>query len=144
MAGPDRPRARGLVDSGLRFVLAGGLNTLVTGLALTALSLVVDPRLAYTLVFLAGIALSAMLARSFVYGVRMGRAAMTAYVVMYLVVFAIGLAAVASARDAGLPEAWTGLVVLVTAPLTFLGGRLIALRDDRRTTAGEPAERTDR
>jgi hypothetical protein len=38
-------------------------------------------------------------------------------------------------QDAGLPGGSSGLVVLATAPLTFVGGRIITrVLHDRRTT----------
>jgi putative flippase GtrA len=123
-----------LGGSAWRFLLAGGANTLVTAGLLALLSLVIDPRLAYTIVFAGGVVLSTVLADRFVYGVRMDRAARVAYVSLYLVVYLIGLLAVHLWTTAGYPEAATSLVVVVTAPLTFLGGRLITGRLHRART----------
>ena len=133
MARTDGPHSWG--GSAWRFLLAGGVNTLVTGIALTLLSIVIDPRVAYTIVFAAGIALSTYLADRFVYGVPMERGTRLTYAAMYLVVFVIGLVALDLARRAGLPDAASGLVVVVTAPLTFLGGRLITTRLHRSRVA---------
>lgn len=120
-----------------RFALAGGVNTLVTGAALSVLALVVDPRLAYTLVFAAGVAFSTWMAHRFVYGVPLGRGGTVAYVALYVAVYLVGLGALSLAGSLGLPDAASGLVVLVTAPLTFLGGRLVAAQVDARRTAAE-------
>ncbi len=119
---------RSLRASALRFVVAGGLNTLVTGIALSLLARVIDPRLAYTIVFALGIAISVALAGGFVFGVRMTTRLAVLYVAMYVTVYLIGLAAVSIAVHAGMPDSWSGLVVLVTAPLTFIGGRLLLVR----------------
>lgn len=132
----DRPRSLG--SSAWRFVVAGGLNTLVTGVALTVLAQLIDPRVAYTVVFVAGVAFAVAMAGGFVFGVRMTRRLASLYVLMYLAVYLVGLAVVAVAVRAGLPESWSGLVVLVTAPLTFVGGRLLLTRGHRAA----PAERT--
>lgn len=132
------PERHSLTGSAWRFLLAGGANTLITAGLLALLSLVIDPRLAYTLVFAGGLVLSTFLADRFVYGVRMNRAAVIAYVVLYLVVYLIGLGVVHLWTTAGYPEAATSLVVVVTAPLTFLGGRLITGRLHRARTAGAP------
>lgn len=128
--------------SGWRFVLAGGANTLVTAALLALLATVMDPRLAYTLVFAAGVVLSTVLADRFVFGVRMDRVTLLLYVAMYVVVYLVGLLVVGAIRDAGLPEYASALVVLVTAPLTFVGGRLLTGRLHRlRTTPGpRPAD----
>lgn len=126
---------RSLVAAAWRFAAAGLLNTAVTAVALTLLALVIDPTLAYVIVFLSGIGLSTYLAHKFVYGVPLGRAGTTAYVLMYLVVFLVGLGVIELMQDAGMPGGSSGLVVLVTAPLTFVGGRIITRRlHDRRTT----------
>jgi putative flippase GtrA len=130
---------RSLAGSAWRFAVAGGANTLVTAALLSLLSLVIDARVAYSLVFAAGIALSTILADRYVYGVRMGRAGVTAYVVLYLVVYLIGLDAIHLWTAAGRPPAASGLVVIITAPLTFLGGRLITghLHRSRQGNADE-------
>lgn len=119
---------RSVASSAWRFLVAGGLNTLVTGVALSLLAQVLEPRLAYTIVFLLGIVIAVALAGGFVFGVRMTRRTTAAYVAMYVVVYLIGLAAVSLAVHAGMPDSWSGLVVFVTAPLTFVGGRLLLVR----------------
>jgi putative flippase GtrA len=128
-----------LGGSAWRFLLAGGANTLITAALLALLALVIDPRLAYTLVFAGGVALSTFLADRYVYGVRMNRAAVLAYVTLYLLVYLVGLLAVHLWTSAGHPEAATSLVVVVTAPLTFLGGRLITGRLHRARTSDAPS-----
>jgi hypothetical protein len=61
----------------------------------------------------------------------MSRLQTVLYVLMYVVVFLIGLAVVAIAQRLGVPGAYSGLVVLVTAPLTFVGGWILLRRNDR-------------
>lgn len=128
-----------LAGSAWRFLVAGGFNTLVTAALLSLLALMLDPRLAYTLVFAAGVVLSTVLADRFVFGVRMNRAAVQAYVALYLGVYLVGLLVIHLASGAGAPPAASGLVVVVTAPLTFLGGRLVTgrLHRSRATTTSE-------
>lgn len=133
------PERHTLGGSAWRFLLAGGANTVVTAALLAGLSMLIDPRLAYTLVFAAGIALSTVLADRFVYGVRMNRAAVVAYVGLYLAVYAVGLVAIHLWTAAGRPEAGSALVVVITAPLTFLGGRLITGRLHRSRTVATSA-----
>jgi len=116
---------RRLTGTAFRFLLAGGLNTLVTGALLAVLARLINPILAYSLVFAAGIVLSTYLAGAFVFRVQMARRHVLAYVTLYVTVYLIGLAVVALAVRLGLDGAYTGLVVLVTAPLTFLGGRFL-------------------
>jgi len=123
MSTADAPHSLG--SSAWRFIVAGGANTVVTGVLLTLLSLVIDPKVAYTVVFAAGIVVSTYLADRFVYGVRMGRRTVVAYVAMYVVVYLVGLVVIRWLVAAGLPDASSGLVVVVTAPLTFIGGRIL-------------------
>lgn len=136
------PERHSLVGSAWRFLLAGGANTLVTAGLLALLSLLIDPRLAYTLVFAAGIVVSTVLADRFVYGVRMNRMAVVAYVALYLAVYLVGLLAVHLWTSAGYPEAATSLVVVITGPLTFLGGRLVTGRLHRSRAHDHGAEPT--
>lgn len=136
------PERHSLAGSAWRFLLAGGANTLVTAGLLALLSLVIDPRLAYTLVFAAGIVVSTVLADRFVYGVRMNRVAVVAYVALYLAVYLVGLLAVHLWTSAGYPEAATSLVVVITAPLTFLGGRFITGRLHRSRALDHGTEPT--
>jgi putative flippase GtrA len=133
---------RGVIAAAWRFALAGGFNTAVTMVALTGLSLIIDPRLAYAIVFAGGIALSTVLADRFVYGVKMSRGDLAAYVVVYVVVFAIGLGCIQLMREWGWPDFTSGAVVLVTAPLTFAGGLVITRRRGSRAS-GEPRELGD-
>lgn len=121
-------RRREAWESALRFVVAGGANTLVTGALLSLLAQVIAPPVAYTIVFVLGIAMSAALAGSFVFRVRMTVRQTAAYVVMYLIVFLVGLGLVTLAERTGVPSAWSGLVVLVTAPLSFVGGWFLLRR----------------
>lgn len=128
-----------LRSSAWRFVLAGGLNTLVTGAMLSVLATFVDPRLAYTLVFAVGVVIAVVTAGRFVFGVPMTRRLVVLYVGMYLAVYLVGLGAVAIGTSNGVPDSWSGLVVLITAPLTFLGGRLLLTGAIRHRS---PVERT--
>lgn len=135
----DAPRS--LRSSAWRFVIAGGLNTLVTGVLLSFLARLIDPRLAYTLVFGVGVVIAVATAGGFVFGVRLTPRLVVLYVAMYVAVYLVGLGAVAAAVPAGMPRAWSGLVVFVTAPLTFLGGRLLLVprvadrpRTERKST----------
>lgn len=124
---PGRHPAR----AALRFVIAGGLNTAVTGLALAGLATIMDRRAAYTIVFAAGVVLATVLAGRFVYGVPFDRRLSIRYAALYVAVFAVGMAVVQLIERFGLPPWTTGLVVFVTAPLTFVGGLLLTRRATR-------------
>ncbi len=121
---PDRP-PHSLPGAAWRFAAVGAANTLLTGALLAVLATIIDPRWAYAVVFAVGLLAATLLAGPVVYRVRLSAAGRTAYALLYLVVFGIGLLVVDRAVRAGLPAAYSGLVVLVTAPLTFAGGRLL-------------------
>jgi putative flippase GtrA len=112
--------------------LAGGLNTAVTAAVLALLALVIDARLAYTIVFAGGVVLAAFLADRFVFGVDLSRGDLIAYALVYVGAYAVGLGAVEAMARAGWPGWMSGAVVVVTAPLTFLGGVIIARRRQAR------------
>lgn len=116
---------RSLHQAAMRFAVAGLFNTAITGVALSLLAIVIDPRVAYAVVFVAGTWLATWLADRYVYGVDMSRHVKLTYAAMYAVVFLVGLAALVVAHAQGLPNSWSGAVVLVTAPTSFLLGRLI-------------------
>jgi len=126
---------RATAGTAVRFGLAGAANTLVTGVLLSLLARVINPSLAYALVFALGIALSTVLAGTFVFRTRLSRRQVVSYVALYLAVFLVGLVALRTAIMLGMPRGASGLVVLVTAPLTFIGARLVLRRPDAGTEA---------
>ena len=112
---------------GWRFLLVGGSNTLITFVLLALLAHVLDHRIAYTIVFAAGMAYTTALTGRFVFSAAGSRGKSTAFVLWYLGVYLVGLLVVhlvdRDGERSGLVVALA--VVAVTAPLGFLGGRLI-------------------
>lgn len=129
----------------LRFIGSGAANTVLTGALVSLLSTVMRYRLAYTISFMLGIVLSVVLAGSFVFQSRFTTARVFAYVAMYLLVYLVGLGALALADRWGIPHALNGGVVLITAPLGYLGGRLVFWgRENRSGRALIKSERLPR
>ncbi len=110
-----------------RFILLGGTNTLLTYLLLLALATVVDERSAYTLAFLAGVVFNAVLTGPVVFSSRPGRSRVVLYVGWLLGVYAAGLMTIhlAVVTGVGPPALLAALPLLITAPLSFAGGRLL-------------------
>ncbi len=131
---------RATAGTAVRFGLAGGANTLVTGALLSLLARVINPSLAYTLIFALGVVLSTVLAGTFVFQTRLSRRHILSYVALYVTVFLGGLVALRTAIMLGMPHGASGLVVLVTAPLTFIGARLVFRRPDAGIQAKPTAE----
>ena len=76
---------------GLRYLAAGGVNTLLTYLLYWGLLWLMDYRLAYTLAFVAGILLSYGLLRHLVFARPGRRYALPWVAALYLLQFALGL-----------------------------------------------------
>jgi putative flippase GtrA len=122
-----------------RFLLVGGVNTAVTTALLALLSFVLDPAVAYTVVYLIGLAFTTVMTNRYVFGAARSWPRMALFVVWYLGVYAVGLAVV-RVLDGG--HQWGPLplalvTVAVTAPLSFLGGRLIFASPTRHASAQE-------
>ena len=116
----------GSAGQALRFLLVGGANTVLTYLLLLALATVFDPRLAYTCAFLTGLVLSSAFTGRLVFRSRPGRLRRTGYGGWLLAVYAVGLVAVSVAERLNLaPLIVAAAPILVTAPLSFAGGRLL-------------------
>ncbi|RZU33073.1 GtrA family protein [Blastococcus saxobsidens] len=113
-----------------RFLLVGGANTAVTAAALAVLAQFMDAAIAYTLVYVLGLAFTTAMTNSYVFRAERSWARRALFVSWYLGVYAIGLGVV-GLLDRG--HDWAPLplalaTVAVTAPLSFLGGRLIFAR----------------
>ena len=116
----------------LRFVGSGAVNTVLTGILVSLLSLIMEYRLAYTISFMLGIALSVALAGAFVFKSHFTTTRIVAYVAMYLLLYLVGLGALSLADRWGMPHALNGGVVLITAPLSYVGGRYVFWGRGRR------------
>ena len=110
-----------------RFAVVGTGNTLVTVALLALLSLVIDAALAYTVVYVLGLAFTTVMTNRYVFSTARSWSRMAMFVAWYLGVYVIGLGVV-QALDGG--HRWAPLplalaTVAITAPLSFVGGRLI-------------------
>ena len=111
----------------LRFLLVGGSNTLVTLVLFVVLQRWLSPGVAYTVVFALGLAYTTALTATVVFGSRLTWRRAAAFAGWYLLVYAVGLAVVQLMTALWEPSSLTTAVVTVavTAPLNFLGGRLL-------------------
>lgn len=117
--------ARTVRGSAWRFLIVGGVNTVVTTLILVGLSYVVVGWLAFTIAFGLGLIYSVLFASRWVFS-RSGSARASAiYAASYVVIYLIGLATIAFIQQFDGPQYLNGLSVLVTAPLGFLTGRIV-------------------
>jgi putative flippase GtrA len=124
MTTDGRPTSRSSV---LRFLALGGTNTAITTVLFALLARVIAPWLAYTVVFALGLAYTTVYTGRFVFGAVSTRRSSVLFIGLYLTVFVIGLGIVQSLQALGVDsrDVLALSTVVVTAPLTFLGGRWI-------------------
>jgi putative flippase GtrA len=115
------------LSSVLRFLMLGGSNTAITLVLFELLAWVMAPWLAYTLGFALGLAYTTLLTGRFVFGARNTSRTSGLFVGWYLAVYVVGLGVVQILQALGVdsPDLLAAQTVVVTAPLSFLGGRWI-------------------
>lgn len=111
----------------IRFLLFGGANTILTSGVFVLLGLVVRPWLAYSVAFFIGVVFVGTLSSRWVFQGAHAWGRKMSYVGWYLIVFLVGQAAIAVLGPVSLTQLfWTSAVlIVVTVPLNFLGGRFI-------------------
>ena len=123
----DPAHTRGQV---LRFGLLGGINTALTAGAFYLLAWVLPARAAFTVVYVAGLAFVMVTTPRYVFGSRATWAKRLLLGAWYVGVYVIGLGAVSLLSWIDAPRLLVVLgTVAVTAPLSFLGARVIVGRD---------------
>jgi putative flippase GtrA len=110
-----------------RFIIVGGSNTLATYALLVLLSQWLDTRLAYSIAFVIGVIYSTLLSSRWVFVGERSVARVAAFVAWYLAVWAVGVALVLLFGRGyfGHRLVVSALVLVVTVPLNFLGGRIV-------------------
>lgn len=126
----------------MRYLVVGGLNTLITYAIFIGLGLVMDPGLAFTIAFLIGLVWVVLGSSRIVFRAARSPVKLLLFAAFYLFVYAIGriIVELINPSDA-LSLTLTSLVVLVvTTPISFLGGRLIF---SRVLSSSTPADNRD-
>lgn len=122
----DSPRhqTRGQV---LRFLLVGGLNTVLTAAIFLGLASVVASTLAYTVAFLVGVGFAVLVTPRLVFRARASTTQRMRYVAWYVMVYLLGLAIVYVLRDRWLfgTTVVAAVTFVVTAGLSFIGARFL-------------------
>lgn len=113
-----------------RFIVLGGTNTLVTYVIFILLGLVIAPGVAYTVAFVAGLGWVVFGSSRFVFRSTWSTKRLLLFTGWYLFIYAIGQVLVQVLAPRGVYGlALTSLIVLlVTTPLTFVGGKYIFRR----------------
>lgn len=110
-----------------RFALVGGSNTAVTFVLLVVLQRWLSPQVAYTCVFALGLAYTTVMTARVVFGSRLTWRTGSTFVGWYLLVYCVGLLVVHLLKSNWDPSAVVIALVTVgvTAPLNFVGGRML-------------------
>ncbi len=109
----------------LRFVVAGAANTVLTGGLLLLIAGWVQIDVAYTIVYVLGLAFTTVVTARFVFRLRPTAKAVGRFVAWYVCIYLLGVSVIhlATRQWHGSHVLATVAVLLVTAPLNFLGGR---------------------
>jgi putative flippase GtrA len=136
-AAAQAPGRRGRIGQIVRFLLVGGSNTLVTLVLFVLLQRWLSPTSAYTVVFALGLAYTTAMTATVVFGATLSWRSAVCFVGWYLLVYGIGVLVLRGLHLWWQPSHLTTAIitVAVTAPLNFLGGRL--LFEGRRAQAAE-------
>jgi len=130
----------------LRFLVLGGTNTVVTTAAFYGLATFLPSSAAFTIVYAAGLAFVVLVTPRYVFGSRSTRTRRLLLALWYLGTYAVGIGVISlltSVADAPRIAVVLG-TVLVTAPLGFIGARLLVAgpavsRPGRRRRGREPS-----
>lgn len=119
-----------LPGQGLRFLLFGLFNTVLTYLLYCALVFVMHPQAAYALAFALGIALAWIGNSRFVFRQALNRRTATVYPIMYLAQYVLtaGLIHAFTTWLALGPRVALAIVLTITTPLSFVWNRALLAR----------------
>ena len=111
----------------VRFLIVGGINTVLTYAIFVGLGLVIPPPIAYSIAFALGLLWVVFGSSRIVFRSTGGGRRLAAFAAWYLFVYAAGQLVVQLFNPQGVTALLlTSLVVIViTTPLSFLGGRFI-------------------
>lgn len=125
--------ARGQI---IRFLVLGGMNTLLTYAIFIGLGLVMPAWIAYTIAYVAGLAWTTLGSSRFVFRARFSGRRVLLFTAWYLFMFGIGQLVIRLVDPQGFVELviTSAIVLAITTPLIFIGGRYIFVH-----AAAEPA-----
>lgn len=111
----------------VRFVIVGGINTLLTYLVFVGLGLLIEPWIAYTIAFALGLAWTSIGSSRYVFGARFSLPRVLLFAACYLVIYGVGRLIIELVDPTAFVDLLvTSLIVLVcTTPMVFIVGRFI-------------------
>lgn len=117
----------GLRGQAIRYVLVGGTNTVLTYALFIGLGLVIPPGIAFTVAYMIGLLWVVFGSSKLVFQSDNSPKRLVTFALWYLLIYAVGQFLVQLIAPKGVEALLlTSLVVVViTTPLTFFGGRFI-------------------
>ena len=115
-----------------RFAIVGGANTVATAALLVVLSFYVPGWLAFAISFALGIGFSVALTGRWVFQSYVSVRRSILFIVAYVGIFLCGLAVIQFLYVLEAPPVANGAAIFVTAPLSFVAGRLIFTNGNRK------------
>lgn len=111
----------------LRFLIVGGTNTVVTYALFIGLGLLIEPWVAYTIAFFSGLTWTVFGSARFVFRASLSIPRLLLFSAWYLMIYGAGQLVIRLMNPGGFTDlVITSLLVLVvTTPLTFVGGRFV-------------------
>lgn len=111
----------------IRYLIIGGLNTLVSYAVFIGLGLFIPAGVAYTIAYVIGLAWVVFGSSRFVFGGGHSARRLILFTGWYLLVYAAGQLVVQLIAPADFVSLLitSGIILLVTTPLSFIGGRYI-------------------
>lgn len=127
MTSDRAPRRDGAKDQIIRFVVLGGMNTLLTYALFIGLGLLIPAWIAYTIAYFAGLVWTTLGSSRFVFRARFSGRRVLIFAAWYLFMFGIGQLVIRLVDPHGFAQLviTSGIVLAITTPLIFLGGRYI-------------------
>lgn len=110
-----------------RFLVSGGINTLVTYLIYLVLLNVASYQLSYSIAYVSGIGISYFLNRWYVFQAHRGMRSILLYPLVYMVQYGLGLLVLWIWIDKMALNAKAGplIVVIVSVPMTYILSKLV-------------------
>lgn len=117
-------------SSFFRFLISGGLNTVLTYALYLLLILFISYQWAYTIVYLLGICLAFVLNRAYVFKSNRGWFSLALFPLIYMLQYLLGISILwGLVERLGISQALAPpLVIVVTIPATYLLSRLVFLQ----------------
>ncbi len=141
MSAPEGAGRRATLGRLVRFLLVGGANTLVTYVIFFLLGLVIPAWIAYAVAFALGLVWTSLASSRLVFRVRFSWVRVLGFVAFYLAVFGVGQLVIHLISPSTPLEllVTSAVVLVVTTPLTFIGGHFI-FRPPSALSGTDPAE----